>query len=87
MVTSWLQILAKGKDVHTNGAEVIHGLQHFLVGFAQAQHQAGLGQHLGAMALGVLQHAQGLLVACTGVAYFMGQAFDCLDILREHFKA
>src|SRR5690606_29976392 len=60
VIAGGLQVLAEGDDIHANGPQFIEGLQDFLIGFTQANHQAGLGQHLRAMALGVLQHLQGL---------------------------
>ena len=82
-----MQVLAEGEDVHADGAQVIHGFQDFLIGLAQAQHQAGLGDDRGAMALGVLQHPQGLLVTGARITHLIGQAFDRLDVLREDLQA
>ena len=69
------------------GAQIIHGLEDLRVGLAQAQHQAGLGQHLGPVPLGVRQHGQRLLVAGARIAHRMRQAPHGLDVLREHLQA
>ena len=38
-----LKILAQGKQVAANAAQVGQGRQHFGLGLAQAEHKAGLG--------------------------------------------
>ena len=52
------QILAKGQNIDVMGAEVTHHLQHFLVGFAKAEHQPGLGGHGRVALFCVAQHVE-----------------------------
>src|SRR3990170_396907 len=42
-----LQILADGEQFATVIAQVAHHFQNFLIGFAEAHHQAGFGRHAG----------------------------------------
>ena len=58
-----------------------------LVRLAEAEHQARLREHARVVALGVLEHAQRLLVARARIAHRMRQAPHGLDVLREHFEA
>ena len=53
-----LQVLADGQHVHVVGAHVAHHVQDFLVGLAQANHQAGLGADVGILRLVVLEQLQ-----------------------------
>ena len=87
VIAGRLQVLAKGNDIHADFAQVLEGLQNFVVGFTQTDHQAGLCQHLRTVLLGVGQHVQGLAVSGARVAYLVGQAFDGFDVLGEDFQA
>src|SRR5690606_29830385 len=78
---------AEGQDVDVGGADVVHRLLDFLVGFTQAQHDAGLGQGLGRVGLGMGKDVQCLVVAGTRVAHDMGQALDGLDVLGKGGQA
>jgi hypothetical protein len=44
-----LQVLPHSQHVHVVRAQVAHGGEHFVVGFAQTQHQAGLRNCVGAV--------------------------------------
>src|SRR6056297_4082496 len=44
MVDRRAEVLAEGHDVDADGAEIVHALDHFVVGLAEPQHQTGLGQ-------------------------------------------
>src|SRR6056297_4091056 len=55
------QVLPEGHDVHLARLEVPQRLDDLRVRLAQAQHQAGLGEHARPVTLGVLQHGQRLL--------------------------
>ena len=59
-------------------------LEDFLVGLTQTQHQAGFGQHIRAIALGVRQYGDGLFVGGPGIADRMRQPFHRFHILGEH---
>ena len=82
MVLGRAQVLAKRHHVDAHGADVIQGAIQFVVGLAQPQHQAGLGQRLGSVALGKRQHVQGLRVTGARVSHRMGQSLDRFQILR-----
>ena len=69
--TAWclggrLQVLADGQEVDVGGAHVVHHLQHRLAVLAQADHDAGLGEHRRVELLHPLQQAQGVEVARAG---------------------
>ncbi len=86
MVRCRPQVLAQRDDVHVRGAQVVEGLDDFRVALAEAEHEAALGQHIGAMLLGVRQHGQRLFIAGARVAHRMRQASHGLQVLREHRK-
>ncbi len=86
MVDGGAQILAESDDIDLGGAHVVQCLFDFGFGFAQAQHQAGLGQDLRSMRFGMSQDIQGLLIAGSGVAYRMGQAAYGFEILGEDLQ-
>ena len=66
--------------------QVVHRLAQFVIGLAEAEHDARLGEHLRAAPLGMGQHPQRLLVTGARIAHRMGQAPYGLDVLREHFE-
>ena len=46
VMSTGLQILPKGQHGDAVITQILHDLQNLVVGFAQAQHQAGFGRHL-----------------------------------------
>ena len=66
--------------------QVVHRLEDLVLGLAETQHQAGLGQPIRAVTLGVRQHTQRLLVARAGIAHRMGEPTHRLDVLREDLE-
>jgi hypothetical protein len=81
------QVLSQGDDVDMRAAQVIHGLEDLVVGFAEAQHQARLGEHAWAMPLGVREHRECLRVACACVTHRVRQAPHGLEVLRKYLQA
>ncbi|ENN87038.1 hypothetical protein RHSP_12697 [Rhizobium freirei PRF 81] len=66
MLARRLQILADGQEVDVGCAQVVHQLQHFVAFFAEAHHDARLGEHCGVQFLDPLQQANGVEIARTG---------------------
>src|SRR5688500_2719515 len=60
-----LQVLPDGQHVHAVRPQVAHHLQDFIVGFAQPDHQAGLGWQLGVQPLEVFQEAKGMQIVAS----------------------
>ncbi len=58
-----LQILPDGEEIHIGRAQVVHHLQDFVAGLAEAYHDAGLGEHLRIDLLHPLQEAQRMEIA------------------------
>src|SRR5690554_3921566 len=87
MVWRWAQVLAQSEDIYANLTQVVHGGQDFFVGLAQAEHQAGFGEHVWPVLLGMGQHTERLLIACTRVAHPACQPFYGFYVLRKHLKA
>ena len=76
-----LQILAKGEDVATRGAQIAHGLEQFLGRLAQSKHDARLGMdRITALLLDLAQHAQAAVVG-GAVPHFRRQPPDSLKIV------
>ena len=82
VVARGAHVLAQGDHVDVGGAHVVQCLLDLVVGFAQADHQAGLGDGARRVALGELQHVQRQLVAGARVAHRVGQALDGFQVLR-----
>ena len=76
---------AANVDILTLGQylQVVHTRHDLHVGLTQPQHEAGFGQHVGTVRLGVGEHRKSLLVTGARIAHRMGQAADRFDILRE----
>ena len=81
------EILSEGQDVDAGGSKVVHRLHDLVVALAQAEHEAGLGQDVGAVLLCVRQDGERLVVARAGVAHGMRQPAYGLDVLGEHVQA
>ena len=86
MVHGRTQVLAERKNIDAGGAQIVHAFADLGVGLAQPQHQAALGEHRRAMALGVREYRQGALVAGARIAHRVRQAAHGLDVLREHLE-
>ncbi|MNS29386.1 hypothetical protein D3C72_613840 [compost metagenome] len=80
-----LQVLAEGQHVDVVLAHTQHDLDDFLVGFAQAQHQAGFGRYVGHRELELLQQVQRPLEVRTG-ARGLVQARHGFQVVVEHIR-
>src|SRR4051812_7848126 len=49
MLLRGTQVLAEGEDVAADPAQVAHRLHHLVAGLAEAEHDAALGPHAGAL--------------------------------------
>ena len=61
-----LQVLADGEEIDVGDAQVVHHLGDFGPGFAEADHQAGLGEDRRDPLLHAVEQAQRLVVARAG---------------------
>ncbi len=86
MVRSRAQVLAQSQDIHTDGAQIVHGFQDFLFGFAEPQHQAGLGKHVRTVLLGVLQDPEGFFIPGTRITNPTGQPLDGFHVLGKDIQ-
>jgi hypothetical protein len=66
MLAGRLQILADGQEIDIGGAQVVHQLQHFVPLLAEADHDAGLGEHGRVEFLDPLQQADRMEIAGAG---------------------
>mmetsp|Transcript_22100 Transcript_22100/g.50052 ORF Transcript_22100/g.50052 Transcript_22100/m.50052 type:complete len:319 (+) Transcript_22100:336-1292(+) len=67
--------------------QVSHSLQHLLVRLPQAQHDRSLGVNFGVAFLGVLQHAERLVVPSFRVSHVGLQPAHCLHIVRVNVQS
>ena len=67
--------------------QVVERRDDLVVGLAEAEHEARLRQHVGAMPLREREHVERLPVTGTRVAHLARQPLDGLEILREHVDA
>src|SRR5690606_8598173 len=74
------QVLADGEHVDVVRAQVAHDLQDFLVGFAQADHDAGLGRNFRVQGLEALEQVERVGVVGTGPG-FLVQARDGFQVV------
>ena len=83
MLGAWGEILADGDDVHPVGAQVAQHVDHLVVGFTEAHHQAGLAVSTRPVVPNPLQKFQGPLVnalrSCQAV-----HPRHCFDVVVEH---
>ena len=79
------QILADGEAVDVMRAHVAHHLQDFLIGLAQAHHQAGLAGHIGLAGLEVLQQLQRVLVVGARPCLLV-QTWHGLQVVVHHVR-
>src|SRR5829696_1958410 len=63
VLASRLQILAHGKEIDLGRAQVVHELEHLVPLLAEANHNAGLGEHGGIELLHPLEEPHGVEVA------------------------
>ncbi len=80
-----LQVLAEGQHVDVMLAHAVHHLDHFLVGFAQAEHQARLGRHMRHHLLELLQQVQRPVVVRTWAGGLV-QAQDGFEVVVEDIR-
>src|SRR5471032_2075924 len=78
-----LQVLAQGQHVDVVFAHALHDFDHFFVGFAQAQHQAGFGRNVRHHLLEALQQGQRPLVIRTRTRSLV-QARHGFQVVVEH---
>ena len=63
MLARRLQILADGEEIDIGRAQIVHHLQHFVPLLAEADHDAGLGEHRRIEFLHLLQQADRMEIA------------------------
>nr|GEU28320.1 hypothetical protein [Tanacetum cinerariifolium] len=79
------QVLADGQHVDVVLAHVAHDLQDFLVGLAQAHHQAGLGLDVRVQGLEVLEQLERVQVIGAGTR-FLVQARHGFQVVVHHVR-
>src|SRR6185369_5574758 len=87
VIRSRSQILAEGEQVDARCTNVVHRRRDLFLGLAQAEHHAGLRQHVGTRTLRVRENLQRLFVACARIAYRMRQTPHGFDVLCEDVEA
>jgi hypothetical protein len=81
-----LEVLADGEEIHGGAAEVVHHLQHLAPPFAEADHQAGLGEDGGVEFLHPVQQPQRVEVARAGPDGEV-EARHRFQVVVEHVRA
>src|SRR5690606_26423095 len=87
MIGRWTQVLPEGQDIDTRRANIAHGFIDLLIGLAESEHEARLGENVGTMLLRMRQHIERLLVAGSGIAHGMREATHRLNVLRKDIDA
>ncbi len=87
MVDGGLQVLPEGHNVDVGRTQVIEGLLDLRFGLTQAQHQAGFGEHIGSVVLGMCQHGKRLFIAGARIAHGVSQATHGFHVLGKHLNA
>jgi hypothetical protein len=79
-----LEVLAEGEDIATGVAEVPEGLEEFRFGFAEAEHEAGLGLwgRVSGAGFDFLEETEGAVVG-GAVADGGGEASDGFEVMVE----
>jgi len=80
MTHRWPEVLADRDDLNLRGAKVFESLNNLGSLFAQADHQAGLGDEVRIELSNGTEHIETALVA-TLRADSQGESIDCLDIM------
>ena len=62
MVAGGLEVLAQREDVRALRGEILEGVENFLLFFAEAEHEAGLGGDIGMRLLGAAEEFERTLV-------------------------
>ena len=83
MVAGRRQVLADGQHLDVVGAQVAHDVEDFLVGFAEADHQAGLGRNLRVARLELLEEFQRVRVVGAGAGLLV-EARHGFQVVVEH---
>ena len=78
---------AQRENVDVCITKILHRLHDLVVLLAKAQHQAGFGEYLGTVLLGMPQHFDRLFVTGTRITHRVRQAPDRLYVLREDLEA
>src|SRR5689334_17550521 len=82
----WLEVLADGDDIDLMRAQVAQRGQHFIGGFADAEHEARFGEHLHAAALCLPQNIQRAFIAVPGTDFTV-KSRHSLYVVIEDFDA
>ncbi|MPM65451.1 hypothetical protein SDC9_112347 [bioreactor metagenome] len=85
MAVAGCQVLADGQHVDVMRTHVAHDLQDFLIGLAQADHDAALGRNLGVQGLELLEQVQRELVVRARTR-FLVKARDGLEVVVHHVR-
>ena len=64
MLGCGLQVLAQRQHVTAHAAQVGEDVEQFFQGFAETQHEAGLGEHFGSFFLALCKEVERSLVVC-----------------------
>src|SRR5215469_18517561 len=84
VIESRAQVLTERDEIHSGGTQVAECRVDLRVSLAESQHEAALGEHCRAVALGVSEHGECLLVAGARIPHRVRQAAYGLDVLRKH---
>ena len=79
----WCQVLTDGQHIDLVVTHVLHHLQDFFVGLAQADHDAALGRHARVQGLEFFQQVQRELVVAAGARFFV-QALRGFQVVVHH---
>ena len=80
-----LQVLADGQHVHVVGTHVTHHFEDFVVGFAEANHQAGLGGNVRVARLELLEELQRVGVVGTRAGLLV-EARHGFEVVVHHVR-
>ena len=83
----WTTSVITSYSIHyTKLYEIVHRLEDLPVLLAEAEHQAGLGQHIGSVSFRVRKHVDCAVIAGAGIAHRMRQASHRLNVLCESYN-
>src|SRR5262249_13800481 len=73
MIERRTQILPQRNDTDARRPQIVERLLNLPLSLTETEHETALGQNARPMTLAMLEHAQCLLIAGTGIAHRMGQ--------------
>jgi len=83
MFACGLEILSEGEDVRPLRGEILHGGEDFVLFFAQAEHQTGLGGDVRMSLLGAMEKFERPLIE-RAFAHLAIEARDRFGVVIEH---